>query len=96
MEQRTPPPPKKNGHDIDWNAVVKELNNNHGKFFCIGEFSPAVAHHIRTGNYPAFYPKDTANPEQHVRAHYTVTTRSITGSDPRRVELFICRGTPTK
>ena len=91
MEKRTPPPPKQNGQDIDWDAVVARLNTERGEYFHIGEFSPGVAHHIRVGRYPSFFPVGTDNPQSYIRKRYHVTTRSVTGSDPRRSELFIKR-----
>lgn len=42
----------------DWDAVVKEVRQNGGRWARVGLFSPSVASWIRQGRYPAVDPDE--------------------------------------
>lgn len=75
----------------EWIERVRIMKENPGKMANVGEYSPAVATHIRSGMYRAFLPDDmtdVVDRSDYMDEHWEVHTRSLNGSR-KKVNIFI-------
>lgn len=93
IQKSDPPPSKKFASEVPWDEIVRVIDAEPGTWFLIGEFSPGVPTHIRSGRYKAFL-KDYSgsDPRGYMERTYEVTTRK-SGDDPdrKRVNIWIRR-----
>lgn len=93
IHKEEPPPTSLVRHDNDWDRYVEEMKGTPNVFFNVGEFSPGIAHYIRTGGNSAFLPKGyDGDPSVYMRQHWDITSRTITRK-PHRVAVY-CRWLP--
>jgi hypothetical protein len=88
LVKQDPPAPQQFIRGIKWDEVVDVLKNNPNDFFLVGEFSPGMASHLRSGKIKAMVPAGETDPEGYVSRHYEITARSIVKGGAR-VEIFM-------
>ena len=87
MEFVTPPPTHHGRRSHKWDDIVKQLKDKPGEFALVGNYSPGVPVHIRSGKYSAFMPKDfQGDPKQYMKDHWEVTTRV---SETNRLDVYV-------
>jgi hypothetical protein len=74
-------PPKGRKPSPYWIDVVAALKASPRTWALVGDYSVAVASHIRAGSYPAFVPKNIEDKREYMRKNYEV--RSVKRPDDR-------------
>jgi hypothetical protein len=71
----------------DWDKVAKFMRDRPNEWVLVGEFSPGIANHIRSGGFKQFIPEGvTGSPKAYMKKHFEITTRRIT---PRQQRVHI-------
>lgn len=89
VSKESPPPSKATKQNIDWPAVVAEMKKAKGEWHLLGEFSPGIAAHMRSGKYKAFVPAGEADAAAYCAKHWEITSRVVSSGFPR-VNIY-CR-----
>lgn len=88
MEFTEPPTRTRKGQASQhWKDVTETLRNKPQEWALVGNFSPAVATHIRNGKFPAFLdPADPMPPKTYIKTHWEITSRRTLDN---RTDIFI-------
>jgi hypothetical protein len=89
MKKQDPPPSKQTKKGVDWVKAVEEMKKSPGEFHLLGEFSPGIAAHMRSGKYKAFVPAGETDPAAYCEKHWEITSRVVSPGFPR-VNIY-CR-----
>jgi hypothetical protein len=76
MKHEAPPPTHVVKNKVDWGEIIARLKAAPGEWYNVGDFSPAMAYHLRKGVNKAFLdPADTAPAEVQMNLHWEFTSR---------------------